>query len=326
MRARRSREKMQRKRRWSLLVLGLLILGLAAWVNLPLTRVFNQNVRRVAALPAAPAFQRGQRILILAPHPDDETLCCGGIIQQAQAAGATVYVAWMTAGDGFEFDAALTERTLHPGAKNMRELGDTRVQEARQAVRLLGVPATRTFMLGYPDGGLFQLFTTNYLQPYTAPRTQARAVYVQGALAPGHAFTGRNLEADIGTVLSRVNADVVLAPAPQDFHPDHHTLTYLALRLMAARGQGERLRFWVVHGGLEWPIPKGLHQDLALTLPPRAAHLPWERVDLSAQEEQVKLQAINAYRTQTEIMGRFLRAFVRKNELVSPAALPDSTP
>lgn len=326
MRARRSREKMQRKRGGAFLVLGLLILGLAAWVNLPLTRVFDQSAARVAALPTAPAFQRGQRVLILAPHPDDETLCCGGIIQQAQAAGATVYVAWMTAGDGFEFDAALTERTLHPGAQNMRELGNTRAQEARRAVNLLGVPATRTFMLGYPDGGLFHLFTTNYLQPYTAPRTQARAVYVQGALAPGHAFTGRNLEADIRAVLDRVNANVVLAPAPEDFHPDHHTLTYLALRLMAERGQGERLRFWVVHGGLEWPIPKGLHRNLPLTLPPRAAQLPWERVDLNTQEEAVKLQAINAYRTQTEIMGRFLRAFVRKNELISPVPLPGGTP
>ena len=151
-------------------------------------------------------------------------------------------------------------------------------------------------------------------------------MYVQGALSPGRAFTGQNLEADIATVLNRVNPDLVLAPAPQDFHPDHHTLTYLALRLMAARQQGDRLRFWVVHGGLEWPIPKGVHPDLALTLPPRARALPWERIDLTEQEEQVKLQAINTYQTQTRIMGRFLRAFVRKNELLSPAPLPVNGP
>ncbi|WP_407938925.1 hypothetical protein [Meiothermus taiwanensis] len=26
----------------------------------------------------------------------------------------------------------------------------------------------------------------------------------------------------------------------------------------------ERLRFWMVHGGLEWPLPKGLHPQLPL--------------------------------------------------------------
>ncbi|RCV50771.1 PIG-L deacetylase family protein [Marinitenerispora sediminis] len=40
-----------------------------------------------------------QRILILAPHPDDETLGCGGLMSKAKAAGAEVYVQFMTVGD-----------------------------------------------------------------------------------------------------------------------------------------------------------------------------------------------------------------------------------
>jgi LmbE family N-acetylglucosaminyl deacetylase len=40
-----------------------------------------------------------QRILILAPHPDDETLGCGGLISKAKAAGAEVYVQFLTVGD-----------------------------------------------------------------------------------------------------------------------------------------------------------------------------------------------------------------------------------
>ncbi|MEW6420775.1 MAG: PIG-L deacetylase family protein [Deinococcota bacterium] len=301
----------------------LTMLALAAWINLPVVdRVVDRSADRVAALPPAPPFRAGERVLILSPHPDDETLCCGGMIQQAQAAGAQVYIVWATPGDGFEFDAILTQKVLDPGPQQMRRLGGVRAQEARRAVAVLGVPADRTFMLGYPDGGLFRLFTTNYEEAYTAPHTGASAVYVPGALTPGAPYTGRALEADLGRVLDQVRPDLVLAPAPQDFHADHHTLSFIAMRLMSARGQEDRLRFWVVHGGLEWPLPKGLHENLPLTLPPLAARLPWERVDLTPAQEKRKLEAVDTYRTQTRVLGRFMRAFVRQNELLSPEPLP----
>ncbi|GGK90836.1 PIG-L deacetylase family protein [Deinococcus radiotolerans] len=309
------------KRTWLAGLTALALLALWAWINLPVSEVLRGSTR-VAALPALPAFTAGQRVLLLSPHPDDETLCCAGLIQQATQAGTAVYIAWMTAGDGFEFDAALTQKVLLPRAQNMRRLGNTRAAEARAAATVLGVPAAHTFMLGYPDGGLFRLFTTNYDQPYTAPHTRANRVYAQGALSPGRPFTGRNLEADISRVLDDVRPDLVLAPAPQDFHPDHHTLSYIALRLMSQRAQQGRLRYWVVHGGLEWPLPKALHESLPLTLPPLARQLPWLRADLTPEQERVKLQAVNTYRTQTEVMGRFMRAFVRRNELLSPDPLP----
>lgn len=47
-----------------------------------------------------------ERVLILAPHPDDETLGCGGLMSKAKAAGAEVYVQFMTVGDTVEFSAA----------------------------------------------------------------------------------------------------------------------------------------------------------------------------------------------------------------------------
>lgn len=309
---------------WLVSLIAVVGLILAAWINLPqIGRLFDGSADRIAALSIAPAFTRGQRILILSPHPDDETLCCGGLIAGAALASAQVYVVWATAGDGFEFAASLSSRTLDPGDNQMRALGQTRAQEALKAAAALGLPASHTVMLGYPDGGLSALFTTNYAEAYTVPTTGASAVYVQGAQTLGAPFTGQALEADLGRVLDRVKPDLVLAPAPQDFHADHRTLSYIAQRLMAAQGHTDSLRFWVVHGGLEWPIPKGLHPELPLTLPPLAAGLPWERVDLTDAELDRKRQAIAAYATQTRIMDRFMLAFVRRNELLSPEALPE---
>ncbi|GAB3206551.1 PIG-L deacetylase family protein [Marinactinospora thermotolerans] len=47
-----------------------------------------------------------ERILIFAPHPDDETLGCGGLMSKAKAAGAEVFVQFITVGDTADFSAA----------------------------------------------------------------------------------------------------------------------------------------------------------------------------------------------------------------------------
>lgn len=44
-----------------------------------------------------------QRILVLAPHPDDETLGCGGLLSKAKSAGAEIYIQFLTVGDTVEF-------------------------------------------------------------------------------------------------------------------------------------------------------------------------------------------------------------------------------
>jgi len=49
-------------------------------------------VTGASALPLLPLPTAEDRILIIAPHPDDEVLACGGLIQQAVAVGADVRV------------------------------------------------------------------------------------------------------------------------------------------------------------------------------------------------------------------------------------------
>ncbi|WP_407570365.1 PIG-L deacetylase family protein [Deinococcus altitudinis] len=312
-----------RGRRWLIPVL-LVAVALALWINVaPFTRLTQpMAAARVARLPATPPFYSGEKIMILSPHPDDETLCCGGMIEQARAAGAEVYVTFVTSGDGFEFDAALEGRQLRPGAQAFRNLALKRMNEARSATRALGIPASHLSFLGYPDGGLLHLFLENYATPYLSPTSKLDKVGYVGAASPGNSYTGLNLERDLSAQVEAVNPDLLLVPAPQDAHPDHRTTSYLALRLMAERGQTSRLRFWVVHGGLEWPLPKGLHRSEPLTLPSRAMNLAWTRADLTPAQVLRKADAIRAYRSQTALLGRFMEAFERRNELLSTTPLP----
>src|ERR1700722_16913490 len=99
-----------------------------AWLLLAALLCRTALVAAVAAdLPTMPEPQRSDRVLVIAPHPDDESLCCAGILQRARANGAAVAVVWITAGDGFEFDAMLVEHSLWPRGAPSRRLGVRRV-------------------------------------------------------------------------------------------------------------------------------------------------------------------------------------------------------
>lgn len=258
---------------------------------------------------------KGERLLVLAPHPDDESLCCAGAIQEVLAQGGEVWILWFTNGDGFEWDARLLTHTLWPRGPASLALGRRRMEEAREAARRLGVPQDHLLFLGYPDRGLEALLRRHPTgQPYRSPLTGADRVPYPGALSPGAPYTGEALLKDFRSALARVRPTLVLAPSPRDAHPDHRAVGQLAQREVPP----DRLLFWIVHGGLEWPLPKGLHPRLPLEPPPRGRGLPWERLLLTPKEREAKLQALRAHTSQMELLGRFLLAFVRRNELFAP--------
>ncbi|BCI67550.1 PIG-L deacetylase family protein [Acetobacter aceti] len=80
--------------------------------------------------------------LIIAPHPDDESLGCGGFIAEAVRLGQPPVV--VIASDGI---GSHPNSRLWP-AERLREL---RENEARDALRLLGLPAERVIFLRLRD-------------------------------------------------------------------------------------------------------------------------------------------------------------------------------
>ena len=80
--------------------------------------------------------------LILAPHPDDESLGCGGLIACAVAAGRAPLVVVLTDGAGSHPGSA-----THPAAR----LAALREAETLDAVRQLGLAPERVVFLGVAD-------------------------------------------------------------------------------------------------------------------------------------------------------------------------------
>jgi LmbE family N-acetylglucosaminyl deacetylase len=270
-----------------------------------------------APLPALTPPGPADRVLVIAPHPDDESLCCAGLIQQALAAGTAVGIVWVTAGDGFELDALVVEHTLSPGGSQMRRLGRQRLQEARAAAAVLGVPADAQYVLGYPDRGIESLLGSNFQHPYRSRYTGSAAVNYPGAISVGAAYTGINLERDLERLLAEFRPTLVLAAAPEDLHPDHRASGALVRGLLERRGELGKLRYWIVHAR-DWPRPYGLDSGLPLLPPTAAAARAWQQLPLKPAERARKLTALEQHASQMEVMGPLMKAFVRANELFAP--------
>ena len=106
------------------------------------------NPRRAAPFrsvdPAAIIRQaRGRRLVVVAPHPDDETLGCGGLIARAARAGCRIAVVALTDGGA-----------SHPGSACWppARLGPLRAGEMRRALARLGAGGCAVRRLGWPDG------------------------------------------------------------------------------------------------------------------------------------------------------------------------------
>ena len=81
-----------------------------------------------------PAFSAQTRLLVVAPHPDDETIATGLLIQQVRAAGGEVRILLLTEGDNNPWPQRWLERRVRIRVADRQRWGDRRHAEMLQAL------------------------------------------------------------------------------------------------------------------------------------------------------------------------------------------------
>jgi LmbE family N-acetylglucosaminyl deacetylase len=148
------------------------------------SKVFNNS-----ALVWAPG---AERVLVLAPHMDDETIGCGGAVALHVQAGASVEVAFLT--DGRHGSSTLQSLTGEARRIEENRVIGLRKQEAQQALATLGVQSVSYFDL--EDGTL---------------QTDATVV------------------ARVRDLLEKQQPQIVYVPCFLEQHPDHYAASRILL-------------------------------------------------------------------------------------------------
>jgi LmbE family N-acetylglucosaminyl deacetylase len=272
---------------------------------------------RGAAMPSTyPQIARaGQhdRILIIAPHIDDESIGAGGYAADAIANGAEVYVAFLTAGDCNRFSARLLNNTLGPTTSDYLSVGRTRIAEAKTAMRLLGVPPDRYFILGYPDRGLRPIFERRH-EVIRSRGTGQRSVPYEEAMSPGSPYSFGSLASDLEAVIDIARPTIVIAPVTFDLHPDHAATAMITDEVLSELSiHPERLGY-LVHSSR---IPRAfVHTPTRALMPPqRMRSFTWVIYPLAPSALHAKDTVLRTYKSQRPYTTLLRNAFVRSNEL-----------
>ena len=297
-------------------------------------------IRPVSGPPAAdlkPFSLAGyHRLLILAPHCDDETLGSAGLILAAERAGIQVDVVIATNGDGYYFATAEDFRKVYPQPQDFIHFGEIRQQESLAALKILGVKADQVSFLSYPDRG-----TPSEWNDYWSARNPFRSPYSQDTRSPypltynpKSVYSGDNYLADIISILKRYRPDLIVYPHPDDVHPDHWGLNVFArlaiTEVTYADGSYQPTQLTYLVHRPDFPTIRGYKPNGILVPPPAlfATNPEWFSLGLTPADVQRKAQAVQAYRSQLPLLHGLMDSFVRSNELfaaVNSMDLPVAT-
>lgn len=216
----------------------------------------------------------GSRVLVLAPHMDDDVLGCGGSLRRHVLAGDTVTIAYLT--DGRKGDPRLNARRLSFDDRERLEdrLVAVRCREAKRSAAVLGVRDLR--FLGYRD---------------------------QELAVSAHA---RRQVADL---LEELRPDLVYLPFPTDRHPDHRMTNRIFLAaLSVVHGVPEPL----CCGYEVWtPIEPNCLVDITSVLHVKRRALVRFKSQMSVIDFGRCIIGLHAYRSMIHLRGHgYAEAFV----------------
>jgi len=273
-----------------------------------------------AAAPESLWLGDEDRLLVLAPHPDDETLMAGGLIQEALDMDLPVRICFFTMGDNNEMASLFTRRhpIFRPGS--IRPMGTLRRNESLAAASQLGLSTNDLIYLGYPDTGTLDIWTYHWREspPLRSMLTQATEVPFESALTPGASYSGESIVDDLTDVIRDFRPTYIVVSQAADHNVDHRALslfTRVALWNLAGQGLQPEWLEAPVHF-TQWPKPRQMN-------PKKPAHKPyfldpsteWMQYGLASYQVSNKMAALRRYHSQLSSAPAYLHPFIRKTEL-----------
>lgn len=272
-----------------------------------------------AAAAEIPPFTKDDRVLILAAHPDDETIGAAGAIEKAIKAGAKVKVVIYTNGDNNEPAFIIYEKRLTFRKGEFLHMGEVRRQETVMAMNYLGLNDRDLVFLGYPDFGTMEILLKYWgkTKPFKSFFTRVSKAPYPECMSYGMPYVGESILRDLRAILLDFRPTKIFITHPADRNQDHRSL-YLFCRVALWDLEGEikepALYPYLIHIA-GWPKPRGFHPELELLPPKPVEDIPWLKLPLTKSEVDRKRTAISYYKSEIEYDPPYLFTFARNDEL-----------
>jgi LmbE family N-acetylglucosaminyl deacetylase len=225
-----------------------------------LTEAIAAQPSSMASERTMPTLSAATRLLVVAPHPDDETIATGLLIQQVLAAGGEVRIVLLTAGDNNPWPQRWLERRWRIGAAERVRWGRRRRAEILEALQCLGVAQQALQSMDWPDMGV-----TDRLMQHGEPSLAAMA-----------------------RAIEQFSPSLVAMPSIDDRHPDHGAAHVLVRLALAGWSEPPQQLAYLIHGEAAGIAQVEVHGS--------AAQLARKTAALRAHRTQVALSGRRMHR------------------------------
>jgi LmbE family N-acetylglucosaminyl deacetylase len=220
----------------------------------------------------------GDRSLILAPHPDDETLGCGGTIRLLLEKNKQVKVIFLTSGD--KADESHPAASNKHGREHITDYSIKREKEAVKALKVLGI--TDYMFMRFPD--------------------RAVHTYFQDVLNK------------LYLIMKEFSPDTIYSPSMIELNPDHRITAELVLELQRKVTNGDvyrlnispiRIAFYEV----TVPLRPNILVDITSTYSVKKRAIKKYKTQLKTYDYFRHTFALNTIRALTVQKARYVEAF-----------------
>lgn len=277
-------------------------------------------------------------ILIVAPHPDDETLGAAGLMMQALQQGKKVGVVVLTNGDGYPLAASTVTGTPIEdlNIKDYIALASARQQYVENSLALINFPKDNLHFLGYPDGGLSDIYHSQSNKSYLNKLNQKSSTYGphqvdfhSQTFSKPAPYIKASVVKDLSHIIKHKNPKQIFVTNEADAHSDHQAaFWYVRDAALASKFSGQ-INTYLIHSGKEhgdWPYPYiqdhtqpfQAHSKNGQQIPEKLSWPPQYRVPLTADQAHKKLEMINQFDAEILTAAEYMRAFIKSEEVFWP--------
>lgn len=129
---------------------------------------------------------KNEKLLVIAPHPDDEVLGCGGLIKRVKHEGGKVYILFMTAGNTQDFSK--------DGSSTFRQ----RVNEIEKVAKFLKYD---DYSIAFPGDSF-------HLKLDKVPQLELISAIESGPFS-----------------IAKIKPAIIVTPQPSDYNQDHRAVS-----------------------------------------------------------------------------------------------------
>jgi N-acetylglucosamine malate deacetylase 1 len=216
-----------------------------------------------------------ERALVLAPHPDDESLGCGGVIRSLVESKKRVKVLFLTSGD--KGDPAHSSSGIKHSEEHITDYSLMREKEAIKALSVLGVSDYEFFR--FPDREL-------------------------------HLHSGKILDR-ILKIAGEYDPDAVFSPSIIELNPDHRTTAQVSLKMHRMMNPEDKkgVRFSLVFYEVTTPFRPNMLVDITSIYNRKKKAIRKYKSQLKITDYLNYIAALNTVRSLTVRGARYVEAF-----------------